>query len=40
VLLKSGSVAWAERKKGGRHEHVYMEAGEGGEGGLAWWSVA
>jgi hypothetical protein len=34
-VLKSGSVAWAEREKWGRRGCIRVEAGEGGGGG-AW----
>jgi hypothetical protein len=36
-VLKSGSVAWAEREKGGRGQRgrIRVEVTEGGEGG-AW----
>jgi hypothetical protein len=41
MLLKSSSVAWGrEEKGGGRRGHVHVEAGEGGQGGLAQWSAA
>jgi hypothetical protein len=39
ALLKRDSVVQGREEKGGEGGHVRVEVGEGGEGGLAWWSA-